>query len=378
MLQLTNKIFSQLDKSNDVNLREESQANTLDRFADFLRILSYPGKFDETTAEQFTKGDKRVLSPIIYFCLSNFEELKKRAYLGKFLVPILIPDEYMVDLEIKEVQNEYAQLIGEFKENHGTFEAKNKDASSPDELKKEINQMEQEKEQLLKRIKIFKKKTQEKDEFKKLLDVISKMRHEQEEETSLIEKLREQKRLLDFSDQQLLNAQQRIVDAKKAMGDETSAEEMLYALKSDVARNRKTYDEYMFEIREKRKKLKENEERLYEPLPSHDTIMEMENRVIKLRTIVSDLSSKLDRDSNKEKNDMISLQKRQVSLISKQREKVETEMKKFETDKNDIEARIQTKIREVVSSFTIDSLLGKTQRPRLLFQVRNCQIPTSL
>ena len=209
--------------------------------------------------------------------------------------------------------------------------------------------MEQEKEQLLKRIKIFKGKTKGKEEFKKLLDVISQMRHEQEEETSLIEKLREQKRLLDFSDQQLINSQQRLIDTKKAMGDETSAEEMLYALKSDVARNRKIYSDYMFEINEKRKMLKENEERLYDPLPSREAINEMENKVLNLRNVVADLAAKLERDSKKEKNDMIGLQKRQVALISKQREKVETDMKNYEKEKNTIEAQIQQKVRELVS-----------------------------
>jgi intraflagellar transport protein 81 len=101
LLELTNKIFVKLDKEHDVNLREESQAKTLERFTEFLRILSYPGRFDDTTAKQFQLGDKSVLHPIIYFALANFDDLKKRAYLGKFLVPIMVPDEYMVDPEIK-------------------------------------------------------------------------------------------------------------------------------------------------------------------------------------------------------------------------------------------------------------------------------------
>ena len=136
MLELTNKIFSKLDKEQDVNLREESQAKTLERFKDFLMILSYPGKFDDEVVNEFNKGDKKILSPIIYYCLANFEELKKRAYLGKFLVPILVPDEYMVDIEIKNNHNEYLELVEEFKENHKIYEENSKNASSPQELKK--------------------------------------------------------------------------------------------------------------------------------------------------------------------------------------------------------------------------------------------------
>lgn len=60
--------------------------------------------------------------------------------------------------------------------------------------------MEQEKDQLMNKIKAHKKKTEGREGFKQLLDVISAMRHEQEEESNLLDKLREQKRLLDFSD----------------------------------------------------------------------------------------------------------------------------------------------------------------------------------
>lgn len=136
LLELTNKIFVQLDKEHDVNLREESQAKTLERFTEFLRILSYPGRFDESTTKRFQQGDKSVLSPIVYFGLANFEELKKRAYLGKFLVPIQVPDEYMVDAEIKQNYEDYMSLVGEFKEHHAIYEKNSKGAASPDDLKK--------------------------------------------------------------------------------------------------------------------------------------------------------------------------------------------------------------------------------------------------
>jgi hypothetical protein len=80
------------------------------------------------------------------------------------------------------------------------------------------------------------------------------------------------------------------------MGDEASAEEMLYALKSDVARNKKMLDEFSFDINEKRKQLIENEKKLYEQLPPREAIQEMENRTMKLRNLVADLQSKLEND----------------------------------------------------------------------------------
>lgn len=135
MLELTNKIFAKLEKEQDVNLREENQLKTLQRFSEFLRILSYPGKFDQDTIELFNKGEKKVLSPIIYFCIANFQDLKKRAYLGKFLVPLVVPDEFLADNEMKQINTEYKELIEEFKQTHTDYEKVKQDASSPEELK---------------------------------------------------------------------------------------------------------------------------------------------------------------------------------------------------------------------------------------------------
>ena len=60
----------------------------------------------------------------------------------------------------------------------------------PAELKKEINQLEQEKEQLLTKISMFKNKSDKKD-FHQLLEATSKLRKEQEQDAKLNEKERE-------------------------------------------------------------------------------------------------------------------------------------------------------------------------------------------
>lgn len=76
-----------------------------------------------------------MLSPIVYFSLINFEDLKKRSYLGKYLVPFIVPDVFMADPEMKTTNVEYKELMVEFKENHRVYEGVKQGASSPDELR---------------------------------------------------------------------------------------------------------------------------------------------------------------------------------------------------------------------------------------------------
>jgi intraflagellar transport protein 81 len=77
---------------------------------------------------------------------------------------------------------------------------------NPNELKKQISQMEQERTQLLQKINIFKNKNTDKPEFQALLEVTNMLRKEQEEEARLSEKVHMQRQQLEFSDQQLLMA----------------------------------------------------------------------------------------------------------------------------------------------------------------------------
>lgn len=64
------------------------------------------------------------------------------------------------------------------------------DSYNPAELKKEITQLEQEKEQLLTKINLFKNKGKQED-FTLLLEATSKLRKEQEQDAKLNEKERE-------------------------------------------------------------------------------------------------------------------------------------------------------------------------------------------
>ena len=73
---------------------------------------------------------------------------------------------------------------------HSNTEALRSESMNPAELKKEITQLEQEKEQLLTKINLFKNKGKQ-DDFQLLLEATSKLRKEQEQDAKLNEKERE-------------------------------------------------------------------------------------------------------------------------------------------------------------------------------------------
>jgi len=88
-------------------------------------------------------------------------------------------------------------LQAEFQVTHQHYEVLKQDSMNPSDLKKEIQQLEQEKDQLSRKINTFKNKNVNKKDFQELLQATSLLRREQEDEARLSDKLREQKQQLE-------------------------------------------------------------------------------------------------------------------------------------------------------------------------------------
>ena len=83
----------------------------------------------------------------------------------------------MVDDEMRNTLQRYKDLQAEFQAVHQNTESLRNESMNPAELKKEITQLEQEKEQLLTKINLFKNRGDSND-FQALLEATSKLRKE--------------------------------------------------------------------------------------------------------------------------------------------------------------------------------------------------------
>jgi len=159
-------------------------------------------------------GEKKTIQHLLHWLITKLPELQRRAYTARFLVPVAIPDEFLVDEEMQETYQYYKDLQAEFQATHQNVDQMRQESMNPTELKKEITQLEQEKEQLLTKINLFKNKSN-KEDFQALLEATSKLRKEQEQDAKLNEKERELTQMIDFYQEQVLTVKQRLLDAKK-------------------------------------------------------------------------------------------------------------------------------------------------------------------
>jgi intraflagellar transport protein 81 len=215
LLEMVNKLLGTLDSVHlAVDITKETQDKTQERICNFLKVLGYPSDFSPNFQRDVVHGDKRTIHHILYWVISRLPELQRKAYTAKFLVPLAIPDEQLMDEDMRETFQIYKDLQAEFQATHLNTEALRQESMNPSDLKKEIQQLEGEKEQLLTKINLFKSKSKQED-FQALLDATSKLRKEQEQDAKLNEKERELTNMIEFYEGQLLQVKQRHMDTKK-------------------------------------------------------------------------------------------------------------------------------------------------------------------
>ena len=195
LLNLLHEVIRRLD-SEPIDLNDE-QGEGAYKLIEFLKVLNYPSNLDSEFQQGLARGDKLYIYPVLHYILTRLSQMQQRAYLGRFLANILVPDDILVEEDMKTAYQEYKELQASFQVIHQELEQQRAQALPPHELKKNIDQLEQEKEQLVTKISRLKAKFLGKEDFQQLLEATSKLRKEQEEEAMLNEKLREQQQQLE-------------------------------------------------------------------------------------------------------------------------------------------------------------------------------------
>lgn len=233
LLKLLQKVLQKLDSKSDLDLLKNTEEEKA-KLGDLLNMLNYPEAETEKVASSVFDGSKKHIYPVLYFALQNFEELKKRAYLGYYLVPVNVPEEFMMEQDMKLLKEQYEELRAVFQNEHQELEALKAQSPDYESIQKGIWELEKERDQLRIKIKTYVHEKTEKKEFQDLLKATNLLRKEQEKEQKLQEKLREQQGYMENCEHILLVWQQRLFDAQSAYGQETSASEMLSALRNKL------------------------------------------------------------------------------------------------------------------------------------------------
>ena len=142
------------------------------------------------------QGEKLTIYPLLKWLLEKTPELKKRAYLARFLVKIEVPMEHLQDEIVEETYQTYQSMVEHFKELHKAVEGEKSSEYNTADVRSDIESMEEEKRQLQKQLDRLKRRVETFPQYQEMLESAQKLRKEKERRKKLREQKEEQKKQL--------------------------------------------------------------------------------------------------------------------------------------------------------------------------------------
>jgi len=372
LLQVLNDIFADIDNKHKIDLREEDPEQMAVRMFGFLRILKYKPKTDAGNLNAFRQGlvagDKPVVYPIMQWLLEHLDELKKRAYLAKYLVRIDLPGEVLAEPDVYELNENYVGLIEMFKENHKILEQLKGSGFSTAEIKKDILSMEEEKEQLRKRLERLQKKVESTKNYEKMLEAARNLRIEQENEQNLNQQKMEQKGQLIQNEQRVQRMQQQLKDMR-AQGVGITAADLVKRLEEESKVNTYLCNEKLpKEIEGKRKIVNDYQRVVDEPAMGQSDLDELNKQIKALNSEINGLIEKR-MVRNDPIDDKLSLFRQQASIIARKKEAAGEKLHDAMDELQSLESEVAKK-REVIKEADGEEILKGDEFKRYVNKLR--------
>ncbi|KFU90204.1 Intraflagellar transport protein 81 [Chaetura pelagica] len=237
LLQLLSDVLGEIDPKHAVDIREELPEQTAKRMLSLLGILKYkpPGSVSDVSAfrQGLITGSKPVIHPLLHWLLQRTNELKKRAYLARFLVKLEVPAEFLQDDTVADNNKQYEEMMEAFKNLHKECEQLKTSGLSTAEIRRDISAMEEEKDQLIKRTERLKKRVETVQNHQQMLEIARQLRLEREREESLAQQKQEQKNQLFHAEQRLQRARFQLKEMHHAVVD-SKPESLMKKLEEEI------------------------------------------------------------------------------------------------------------------------------------------------
>ncbi|CAL8251305.1 unnamed protein product [Boreogadus saida] len=323
LLQNLNDVLAEIDPKQAIDIREEQPEQTAKRMFSMLGMLKYKPLGPQADASSFRRGlvtgSKPVIHPLLQWLLQRLPELRKRAYLARYLVKLEVPAEFLQDDVISDTFHQYEELVETFKTYHRECEQLKTSGFSTAEIRKDIGVMEEEKDQLIKRVERLRKRVDTVPNHQRMLDLARQLRVEKEREEALAHQKQEQKNQLFRAEQRLQVSLQKLKDLRQASVD-ADPESLMRRLEEEIKIN--TYivmEKLPKELESTRRSLHFLQKVASEPSLGPAELQEMEDKIKEVSTQINQLTEKRMMRSDP-MDDKLTLFRQQASIISRKKE----------------------------------------------------------
>ncbi|XP_045152650.1 intraflagellar transport protein 81 homolog [Echinops telfairi] len=329
LLQVLNDVLAEIDPKQVVDIREEMPEQTAKRMLSLLGILKYKPPGNATDMSTFRQGlvigSKPVIYPVLHWLLQRTNELKKRAYLARFLIKLEVPSEFLQDETVADTNKQYEELMEAFKTLHKECEQLKTSGFSTAEIRRDIGAMEEEKDQLIKRVERLKKRVETVQNHQPMLKIARQLRVEKEREEFLAQQKQEQKNQ---------------VSSVKCSSFDSG---LMKRLEEEIKFNSYMVTEkFPKELENKKKELHFLQKVVSEPAMGHSDLLELESKMNEINTEISQLIEKK-MMRNEPIEGKLSLYRQQASIISRKKEAKAEELQEAKEKLSILEREVSLK-----------------------------------
>ncbi|XP_051965330.1 intraflagellar transport protein 81 homolog isoform X1 [Xyrauchen texanus] len=346
LLQTLNDVLSEIDPKQAIDIREEMPEQTAKRMFTILGMMKYKpaGGISEVSSfrQGLVIGSKPVVHPILHWLLQRIPELKKRAYLARFLTKLEVPAEFLQDDVIAATFHQYEELVEGFKNIHKECEQLKSSGFSTAEIRRDIVVMDEEKDQLIKRVDRLRKRVEAVSNHQRMLELARQLRMEKEQEESLTHQKQEQKNQLFQAEQRLQRSQIQLKDLQQAAAD-AKPESLMKRLEEDIKFNNYMVSEKLpRELENMRKVVQYLQKVASEPAMGQAELRELEDKIRETNTEINQLIEKR-MMQNDPMDDKLSLFKQQAAIIVRKKETKVEELQEAREELAAIERKLNMK-----------------------------------
>ncbi|KAM9811131.1 intraflagellar transport protein 81 homolog [Neosynchiropus ocellatus] len=353
LLQTLNDVFAEIDSKQDIDIREELPEQTVKRMCSLLSTLKYKPSANSSDVGSFGQGlisgSKPVVHPILFWLLQKVPELKKRAYLARFLVKLEVPTEFLQDDVISDTYHQYEELVEGFKGYHKECEQLRTSGFSTAEIRKDIGAMEEEKDQLIKRVERLRKRVESVSNHQRMLEQARQLRVEKEREESLANQKQEQKNQLFQAEQRLQRSQQQLKDLRQAASD-NNPESLMRRLEEEIKINSYMVSEKLpKELEGMRHTVQYLQKVASEPAMGHADLQELEDKIKEVDAQINQLIERKMLRSDP-MDDKLTLYRQQASIIVRKKEAKAEELQEAREELAAVERELRQRNNQTQSS----------------------------
>ncbi|XP_054936341.1 intraflagellar transport protein 81 homolog isoform X3 [Physeter macrocephalus] len=371
LLQVLSDVLAEIDPKQVVDIREEMPEQTAKRMLSLLGILKYRPPGNATDMSNFRQGlvigSKPVIYPVLHWLLQRTNELKKRAYLARFLIKLEVPSEFLQDETVADTNKQYEDLMEAFKTLHKECEQLKTSGFSTAEIRRDISAMEEEKDQLIKRVERLKKRVETVQNHQRMLKIARQLRVEKEREEFLAQQKQEQKNQLFHAVQRLQRIQNQLKSMRHAAAD-AKPESLMKRLEEEIKFNSYMVTEkFPKELENKKKELHFLQKVVSEPAMGHSDLLELESKINEINTQISQLIEKK-MMRNEPIEGKLSLYRQQASIISRKKEAKAEELQEAKEKLANLEREVSVKTNQTREFDGTEVLKGDERTEELLKQ----------